>query len=102
MNATSPLPAAALPCFGETAAIRCERAAAELRAGRPVVITEGDRRLATMALDSASPAGFAPDWIARLAAVCRNSCNLNSYTVASSPALFFSIRGNSSAAATAS
>ena len=59
MNATSPSPAAALPCFGETAAIRCERAAAELRAGRPLVITEGDRRLATMALDSASPAGFA-------------------------------------------
>ena len=59
MNATSPSPAAALPCFGETAAIRCERAAAELRAGRPLVIAEGDRRLATMALDSASPAGFA-------------------------------------------
>jgi len=57
MNAT-PFPAAPLPRFGETAAIRCERAAAELRAGRPLVITDGDLRLATMALDSASPAGF--------------------------------------------
>ncbi|MNM58325.1 GTP cyclohydrolase-2 [compost metagenome] len=57
MSAQSPspdFPAA----FSETAAIRCERAAAELRAGRPVVIADGQRRVATTALDSSSPAGF--------------------------------------------
>jgi len=59
MNAMPPSPASASSSFGETAAIRCERAAAELRAGRPVVVADGVRRLATMALDSASPAGFA-------------------------------------------
>jgi len=57
MNAS--LPSQAPPTFGETAAIRCERAAAELRAGRPVVVTDGQRRRATLALDSASPAGYA-------------------------------------------
>ncbi|MCG8277955.1 GTP cyclohydrolase II RibA [Stenotrophomonas sp. NLF4-10] len=57
MNAS--LPSQASRTFGETAAIRCERAAAELRAGRPVVVTGGQRRLATLALDSASPAGYA-------------------------------------------
>ena len=45
--------------FGETAAIRCERAAGELRAGRPILLRDGPHLLATMALDSASPAGFA-------------------------------------------
>ncbi|SBV37111.1 GTP cyclohydrolase-2 [uncultured Stenotrophomonas sp.] len=57
MNAS--LSSQASRTFGETAAIRCERAAAELRAGRPVVVTGGQRRLATLALDSASPAGYA-------------------------------------------
>lgn len=54
---TSPRSNTAL--FGETAAIACERAAAELRAGRPVLITDGPRRLATIALDSSSPESFA-------------------------------------------
>ncbi len=58
MSAQSPSPVSTSLCFGETAAIRCERAAAELRAGRPVVIADGARRLATTALDSSSPAGF--------------------------------------------
>jgi GTP cyclohydrolase II len=44
--------------FAETAAIACERAAAELRAGRPVVVVDGNRRLATSALDSSTPASF--------------------------------------------
>jgi len=57
MNAS--LPPQASGTFDETAAIRCERAAAELRAGRPVVVVDGQRRLATLALDSASPAGHA-------------------------------------------
>jgi GTP cyclohydrolase II len=53
-------PSSASPSyFGQTAAIRCERAAAELRAGRPVVISDGPRRLAAIALDSSSPEGFA-------------------------------------------
>ncbi|WP_313316878.1 GTP cyclohydrolase II RibA [Stenotrophomonas sp.] len=47
------------PYFGQTAAIACERAAAELRAGRPVVVSDGARRLASIALDSSSPEGFA-------------------------------------------
>ncbi len=56
MNAQPPNPVVAP--FGETAAVRCERAAAELRAGRPVVIVSGQRRLATLALDSSSPRSF--------------------------------------------
>ncbi len=56
MNAS--LPNQTPSFFGETAAIRCERAAAELRAGRPVVVNDQYRRLATLALDSTSPAGF--------------------------------------------
>lgn len=53
-------PASASPSyFGQTAAIRCERAAAELRAGRPVVISDGQQRLASIALDSSSPEGYA-------------------------------------------
>ena len=56
MNAS--LPNQTPSFFGETAAIRCERAAAELRAGRPVVVNDQHRRLATLALDSTSPAGF--------------------------------------------
>ena len=46
--------------FGDPAAIRCERAASELRAGRPVVLrdTDGHRR-AVMALDSSTARGYA-------------------------------------------
>ncbi|MGB3393162.1 MAG: GTP cyclohydrolase II RibA [Stenotrophomonas sp.] len=57
MNAS--LPSQAPRTFGETPAIRCERAAAELRAGRPVVVVDEQRRRATLALDSASPANYA-------------------------------------------
>ncbi len=59
MNTSPPAIASSPDFFGETAAIRCERAAAELRAGRPLVITDGGTRRATLALDSASPAAFA-------------------------------------------
>ncbi len=58
MNVASPAYANPRDFFGETAAIRCERTAAELRAGRPVVVTDGHRRRAALALDSTSPAGF--------------------------------------------
>jgi GTP cyclohydrolase II len=44
--------------FGETPAIRCERAAAELRSGRPVVLIDGAVRLATLALDSTTSASY--------------------------------------------
>ena len=45
--------------FGDPSAIRCERAVAELRAGRPVVIDDGHgQRLAFIALDSATAASF--------------------------------------------
>ena len=57
----SPGPAmpAASSLFGDPAAIRCERAVAELRAGRPVVISaEGGQRLAVIALDSATASSF--------------------------------------------
>lgn len=50
-------PAASL--FGAPAAIRCERAVAELRAGRPVVLTAaGGQRMAVIALDSATARSF--------------------------------------------
>lgn len=46
--------------FGDPAAIRCERAVSELRAGRPVVLSEGaGQRLAVIALDSATARSFA-------------------------------------------
>jgi len=45
--------------FGDPAAIRCERAVAELRAGRPVVISGAPaQRLAVIALDSATARSF--------------------------------------------
>ena len=48
------MPAAFSSLFGDPAAIRCERAVAELRSGRPVVITgDAQQRLAVIALDSA-------------------------------------------------
>jgi GTP cyclohydrolase II len=45
--------------FGDPAAIRCERAVAELRAGRPVVIDDGHgQRLAFIALDSSTRTSY--------------------------------------------
>ncbi|MBO3761780.1 GTP cyclohydrolase II RibA [Ciceribacter sp. L1K22] len=38
--------------------VKVERAVAELRFGRPVVLSDGDRRIAVLALDSASPSLF--------------------------------------------
>lgn len=58
---SSPAPSPKLPAarFGDPATIRCERAVAELRAGRPVLIADGSgRRLAAIALDSSTAAGF--------------------------------------------
>ncbi len=40
------------------AAVRCERASAELRAGRPVVLEGDGERIAVLALDAASPDVF--------------------------------------------
>ncbi len=58
-SSTAPLPPHALP-FGHPGAIRCERAVAELRAGRPVLVDDGQgQRIAAIALDSSSPQGFA-------------------------------------------
>lgn len=45
--------------LGSGAAIRCERASAELRAGRPVILEgEGGEALAALALDAATPEMF--------------------------------------------
>ena len=58
----SPAPAPdALPAlFGTARAVACERAVAELRAGRPVrLVDDHGRQLVALALDSASPAGYA-------------------------------------------
>lgn len=53
------MPAAATSLFGDPAAIRCERAVAELRAGRPVLIGDDQgQRLAVIALDSATTRSF--------------------------------------------
>lgn len=41
-----------------SAAMQVERAVSELRSGRPVLITEGNRRLAVLALDSATPSVY--------------------------------------------
>ena len=41
-----------------TAAIEVERAVSELRYGRPVVISEGDRKIAAFALDCVAPSLF--------------------------------------------
>jgi len=53
------MPTSACHLFGSPTAIACERAVAELRAGRPIIITHGSQRRATLALDSASAASFA-------------------------------------------
>jgi len=44
--------------FGPPSAIACERAVAELRAGRPVILSDGSRQRAILALDSTSAATF--------------------------------------------
>jgi len=53
------MPTSSCDLFGPPTAIACERAVAELRAGRPVVITHDQQRRASLALDSASAASFA-------------------------------------------
>jgi GTP cyclohydrolase II len=49
----------ATPLFGNPAAIRCERAASELRSGRPVVIEHEGQRLAFIALDGSTQQSYA-------------------------------------------
>jgi GTP cyclohydrolase II len=45
--------------FGDPAALRCERAAAELRAGRPIIIEDGSGHArAALALDSSTPLSY--------------------------------------------
>lgn len=67
MSSPGPAMPVASSLFGEPAAIRCERAVAELRSGRPVVIgDEQGERLAVIALDSATARSF--DAFAALAA----------------------------------
>lgn len=58
---TSPAPAAMTsPLFGEPAAVACERAVAELRAGRPVrLLADDGQQLVVLALDCATPASYA-------------------------------------------
>lgn len=41
--------------FANDGSVRVERAAAELRAGRPVIVSAGDERHAVLALDTATP-----------------------------------------------
>ncbi|WIH05495.1 GTP cyclohydrolase II RibA [Xanthomonas translucens pv. graminis] len=56
---TSPAPLTCTPPFGDPAAIRAERAASELRAGRPVVIEGGDGQArAVLALDSSTAQSY--------------------------------------------
>ena len=59
INATTTAQPTLLPAAGSTAAIRCERAAAELRYGRPVLIRgEDGATLAALALDAADQTAF--------------------------------------------
>ncbi|PPU75990.1 GTP cyclohydrolase [Xanthomonas cucurbitae] len=57
---SSPVPSPSAQAFGDPAAIRCERAASELRAGRPVLLTAtaGQAR-AVLALDSSTAPSYA-------------------------------------------
>ncbi|KAB7767091.1 GTP cyclohydrolase II RibA [Xanthomonas maliensis] len=57
---SSPVPSPCAHAFGDPAAIRCERAASELRAGRPVLLTgaPGPAR-ALLALDSSTAQSYA-------------------------------------------
>jgi GTP cyclohydrolase II len=58
---TSPISSALTsPLFGNPSAVACERAVAELRAGRPVRLGASDgRQLVVLALDCATPASYA-------------------------------------------
>ncbi|MCF6059631.1 GTP cyclohydrolase II RibA [Xanthomonas perforans] len=57
---SSPLPSPSAQAFGDPAAIRCERAASELRAGRPVLLTAADGQArAVLALDSSTAQSYA-------------------------------------------
>lgn len=54
---STPSPSPAGPTFGDPAVVRCERAAAELRAARPVLVDgAGGARVAALALDGSTPA----------------------------------------------
>ncbi|APP79202.1 GTP cyclohydrolase II RibA [Xanthomonas hortorum] len=57
---SSPVPSPSAHVFGDPAAIRCERAASELRSGRPVLLTaaSGQAR-AVLALDSSTAQSYA-------------------------------------------
>ncbi|MFC4728584.1 GTP cyclohydrolase II RibA [Coralloluteibacterium thermophilus] len=56
---TSARPSAEHP-FGDPAAIRCERAASELRSGRPILIDDGHgARIAVLALDGSTQGSYA-------------------------------------------
>ncbi|WP_101925714.1 MULTISPECIES: GTP cyclohydrolase II RibA [Luteimonas] len=62
MSATSESsrPGAPVAAFGDPAVIRCERAVAELRQGRPVVIADGaGARLACITLDGSTACSYA-------------------------------------------
>ncbi|MCC8617924.1 GTP cyclohydrolase II RibA [Xanthomonas vesicatoria] len=57
---SSPVPSPSAQAFGDPAAIRCERAASELRAGRPVLLTAADGQArAVLALDSSTAQSYA-------------------------------------------
>ncbi|MFT4198529.1 MAG: GTP cyclohydrolase, partial [Pseudoxanthomonas sp.] len=57
---TDPSPTPPPAAFGDPAVVRCERAAAELRAGRPVRIEDAEAAtLAVLALDGSTPASRA-------------------------------------------
>lgn len=49
----------AAPLFGDPAVIRCERAIAEMRSGRPVVVTDGGAAVAALPLDGCTPEDYA-------------------------------------------
>jgi len=52
------MPTSSCYLFGSPAAIACERAVAELRSGRPIIISQGSQRRAILTVDSTSAASF--------------------------------------------
>jgi GTP cyclohydrolase II len=44
--------------FDHPAVVQCERAVAEMRAGRPIILTEGDEAMAVLALDACTAAAY--------------------------------------------
>ncbi|CAD7727022.1 GTP cyclohydrolase-2 [Xanthomonas hydrangeae] len=57
---SSPVPSPSAHAFGDPAAIRCERAASELRSGRPVLLTAANGQArAVLALDSSTAQSYA-------------------------------------------